>query len=236
MSPSKELLEMMLFLLLSLGGVIISAGIVALLMKPLWAAVIAFLLSSMSIIVGWQQFTTIVGIILLVYFLICCYAVHCVHAEQKEHIHFTTKPFKDSLSLFSIALLIVACGSIFIGSKDAIDRNGFEIPASYLEIFMNPFKEQALSQVPYSEHKKFEEEFDGQMQEMMGGFTEKIKPIEKYIPLMIGAMFLMPLLTVNQILSSFWLFVLYGVIKIFTVAGIIRVVTETRDVEKAIID
>ena len=70
----------------------------------------------------------------------------------------------------------------------------------------------------------------------MDGFTEKLKPIEKYISLMIGAMFLMPLLTVNQILSSFWLLVLSGVIKIFTAAGIVEVVTETRDVEKAIID
>ena len=236
MSPSKELLEMLLFLLLSLGGVIISAGIVALLMKPLWISAAVFLLSSLAILFGWQHFSIQVVIILLVYFLICCYAAHSVHVEQKEHIHFSTKPFKDSIGLFSIALLIVACGSIFVGSKDAIDRNGFEIPASYLEIFMNPFKEQALSQVPYAEHKKFEEEFEGQMQEMIGGFTEKIKPIDKYISLMIGAMFLMPLLTVNQILSSFWMFVLYGVIKIFTAAGIIRVVTETRDVEKAIID
>ena len=236
MSPSKELLEMLLFLLLSLGGVIISAGIVALLMKPLWAAVIAFLLSSMSIIIGWQQFTTIVGIILLVYFLICCYAAHCVHAEQKERIRFSTKPFKDSLNIFSIALLIVACGSIFIGSKDVIDRNGFEIPASYLEIFMDPFKEQALSQVPYTERQNVEKEFEGQMQEMMDGFTGQIEPFEKYIPLIISAMFLTPLLTVNQILSFIWLLVLQVVIKIFTAVGIIKIVTETRDVEKAIID
>lgn len=236
MSPSKELLEMMLFLLLSLGGVIISAGIVALLMKPLWAAVIAFLLSSMSIIVGWQRFTIQVGIILLVYFIICCYASHCVHAEQKERIRFSTKPFKNSLGLFSIAILIVACGSIIIGSKDVIDRSGFEIPTSYLEIFMDPFKEQALSQVPYNEQSQVEKEFEKQMQGMMDGFTEQIEPFEKYISLIIGVMFLMTLLNINQILSSIWLLVLQGVIKVFIAVGIIKIVTETRDVEKAIID
>ncbi len=236
LSPSKELLEMLLFLLLSLGGVLMSAGIVVLLMKPLWISAAAFLLSSLAILFGWQRFTIQVGIILLVYFLICCYAAHCVHAEQKERIHFSTKPFKDSLGLFSIALLIVACGSIFIGSKDAIDRNGFEIPASYLEIFMDPFKEQILSQVPYTERHNVEKEFEGQMQEMMDGFTEQIEPFEKYIPLIIGAMFLTPLLTINQILSSIWLLVLQGVIKVFTAVGIIKIVTETRDVEKAVID
>jgi len=236
LSPSRELFYMLLFLLLSLGGVIISAGIVALLMKPLWISAVAFLLSSMSIIIGWQQFTITVGIILFVYFVIFCYAAHCVHAEQKERIHFSTKPFKDSLGLFSIALLIVACGSVFIGSKDAIDRNGFEIPASYLEIFMDPFKEQALSQVPYNERSQVEEGFEEQMQGMMDGFTEKIKPFENYIPLIIGITFLTPLLTVNQILSSIWLLVLQVVIKIFTTVGIIEIVTETRDVEKAIID
>ena len=236
LSPSQELLEKLVFLLISLGGVIVSAGIVSLLMKPLWAAVIAFLLSSMSIIVGWQLFTITAGIILFVYFVICCYAAHCVHTEQKEHIHFSTKPFKDSFGLFSIALLIVACGSIFIGSKDAIDRNGFEIPKSYLEIFMDPFKEQALSQVPNNERSQVEEEFEKQMQGMMDGFTERIEPFEKYIPLIIGVMFLAPLLTVNQILSSIWLLVLQSVIKIFAAVGIIKIVTETRDVEKAIID
>ena len=236
LSPSIELLEKLIYLLLSIGGVIISAGIVALLMKPLWISAAVFLLSSLAILFGWQRFSIQVGIILLVYFVMCCYAAHGVHVEQREHIHFSTKPFKDSIGLFSITLLIVACGSIFVGSKDAIGRNGFEIPASYLEIFTKPFKEQALSQVPYAEHKKFEGEFEGQMQEMMDGFTEQIKPIEKYIPLIIGAMFLMPLLTVNQILSSIWLLVLQGTIKIFTVTGIIKIVTETRDVEKAIID
>ena len=236
LSPSKELLEKLIFLLISLGGVIVSAGIVSLLMKPLWATVIAFLLSSMLILFGWQQFTITVGIILFVYVVICCYAAHCVHAEQKEHIHFSTKPFKDSLGLFSFALLIVACGSVFVGSKDVIDRSGFEIPASYLKIFMDPFKEQALSQVPYTEHKKVEEEFEEQMQGMMDGFTEKIKPIEKYIPLIIGATFLTTLLTVNQILSSVWLLILQAVIKVFTSVGIIKIVTETRDVEKAVID
>lgn len=236
MSPSKELLEMLLFLLLSLGGVIISTGIVTLLMKPLWISAVVFLLSSLAILFGWQRFTIQVGIILLVYFVICCYATHGVNVEQKERIHFSTKPFKDSLSIFSIALLIVACGSIFIGSKDAIDRNGFEIPASYMEIFMDPFKEQALSQVPYIERSQVEEEFEKQMQGMMDGFTEQIEPFEKYIPLIIGVMFLTPLLTVNQILSSIWLIVLQVVIKIFTTVGIIEIVTETRDVEKAIID
>ena len=236
MSPSKELLEMLLFLLLSLGGVIISTGIVTLLMKPLWISAVVFLLSSLAILFGWQRFTIQVGIILLVYFLICCYAAHGVNVEQKERIHFSTKPFKDSLSIFSIALLIVACGSIFIGSKDAIDRNGFEIPASYMEIFMDPFKEQALSQVPYYERSQVEEEFEKQMQGMMDGFTEQIEPFEKYIPLIIGVMFLTPLLTVNQVLSSIWLIVLQVVIKIFTTVGIIKIVTETRDVEKAIID
>ncbi len=101
---------------------------------------------------------------------------------------------------------------------------------------MDPFKEQALSQVPYNERSQIEEEFEEQMQGMIDGFTEKIKPIEKYIPLIIGAMFLTPLLTINQILSSIWLLVLQGVIKVFTAVGIIKIVTETRDVEKAIID
>ena len=101
---------------------------------------------------------------------------------------------------------------------------------------MDPFKEQALSQVPYTERHNVEKEFEEQMQGMMDGFTEQIKPIEKYIPLIIGIMFLTPLLTVNQILSSIWLLVLQVVIKIFTTVGIIEIVTETRDVEKAIID
>ena len=70
----------------------------------------------------------------------------------------------------------------------------------------------------------------------MDGFTEKIKPIEKYIPLIIAVMFLAPLLTINQILSSIWLLVLQGVIKVFTAFFIIRIVTETKDVEKAIVD
>ena len=236
LSPSKELLEKLLYLLLSMGGVIVSAGIVALLMKPLWAAAFAFLLSSLAILFGWPRFTITVSIILLSYFVICCYAAHCVHMEQKERIRFSAKPFKDSLGLFSIALLIVACGSIFIGSKDAIDTKGFEIPASYFEIFMNPIKEQALSQDQYAERPNVEKEFEKQMQGIMDGFTEKIKPIEKYIPLIIAVMFLAPLLTINQILSSIWLLVLQGVIKVFTAFFIIRIVTETKDVEKAIVD
>lgn len=236
LSPSEELLGNLLFLIISIGGVIVSAGIVAQLMKPYWIAVIAFLLSSLSIMVGWQQFTTTAGIILLIYFVICCFGVNCVQSEQKEHLHFSIRPYKDSLSLFSIALLIVACGSIFVGSKDAIDRNGFEIPVSYMNLFMDPVKEQALSQVPDDERALVEEEFESQIQAMIDGFTEEIEPFEKYIPLIIAAVFFMPLLTVNQVLSFIWLLVLQIVIKVFTAIGFIKIITEIRSVEKAILD
>jgi len=164
LSPSEELLGKLLFLIISIGGVIVSAGIVAQLMKPYWIAVIAFLLSSLAIMAGWQQFTITAGIILLVYFVICCYAVIRVQLEQKERLHFSIRPYKDSLGLFSIALLIVACGSIFVGSKDIIDRNGFETPVSYMNLFMDPFKEQVLSQVPDDERAMVEEEFEEQTQ------------------------------------------------------------------------
>ena len=236
LSPSEELLERVLFLIISIGGVIISAGIVAQLMKPYWIAVIAFLLSSLSIMIGWQQFTTTAGIILLIYFAICCYGVIRVQSEQKERLRFSIRPYKDSLSLFSIALLIVACGSIFVGSKDIIDRNGFEIPVSYMNLFMDPFKEQVLSQVPDDERAMVEEEFEEQTQVMIDGFTEKIEPFEKYIPLIIAIVFFTPLLTVNQVLSFIWLLVLQIVIKVFTAVGFIKIVTETRDVEKAILE
>jgi len=54
LSPSKEILNLLLWFLLAVGAMSVTAGLVAALVRPVWAAAIAFALSGLSMLLGWK--------------------------------------------------------------------------------------------------------------------------------------------------------------------------------------
>jgi hypothetical protein len=70
LAPSRELINLLLQFLLALIAMGITAGLVATLLRPIWAGVFAFILSGLAILLGWQVTTGNSILLVLIYVLI----------------------------------------------------------------------------------------------------------------------------------------------------------------------
>ena len=139
--PSRELLSLLLRFLLAVGVLMVSAGLVATLLRPTWVGFIAFALSGLAILLGWQV-TVVSSILILVYLLaVCLYAVQ-VARELSERIVFSVHPIGAGQGMLLIALILVACGSLYLGYAAHIDREGFSLPEYYTEALMEQIETQ----------------------------------------------------------------------------------------------
>jgi hypothetical protein len=203
LSPSKELLGILLKFLLAVGVLMLTAGLVAALIRPLWIAYIAFAFSGIAILLGWRV-STLIGAIILIYILAGSIYAMGVAKDLKERIRFSMRSIGTGQNLLSMSLVLVACGSLYLGYKEHIDQVGFSVPESFLEIMADQVEEQIGIQTPEEGRSQTIDEIkEGVKRSMEGLIYQKLKPYEAYIPLGLAAGVFMSLVTIIGILM--WL-------------------------------
>ncbi len=236
LSPSIELLYLLLWLLAAIGAIVVAAGLVAALLRPLGIGILAFLLSGLAILLGWQV-SLDTGVLTLVYVLAASFYANSVAKELNERIRFSVRPISEGRSMLMMALILVTCGGLYLGCSAHIEREGFEIPETYFNMFMEPMKEQILAQIPEEERlqagAKFEEQFQGMMENF---FEETIKPYEQYIPLVITLGLFFPLQTITSLVSWLLPVVLSIIFSLLEALKVTRVVSETKEVQRLVVD
>jgi hypothetical protein len=236
LAPSWELLILLLWFLLGVGAVTVSTGLVAALVRPVWVGFIAFALSGFAILLGWQV-TIVSGILVAVYLLaMCVYAVG-VARELNEHVRFSVRSISAGQSMLLIALTLVACGSLYAGYATYVEREGFSLPEVYIEVFMEQVEKQIEARVPAEDRAEavaaFREEFRRTIDVF---FQQRVKPYEGLIPLGLAAGLFMPLVTITSLLAWVPTVILSLVFRLLTVLGVTKVVRETQEVERLVID
>ena len=235
LAPSKELLIQILWLLLSLSLVLVCAGLVAALIRPIWVGFIAFALSGLAMLFGWH-ISPITGILSFVYVLVGVIYIRSVDGQLNQQIKFTVRPISQSQGLLLTTLIFVACVSLYLGYAGHIEREGFSIPESYVEILMELMEKQIVARVPIGGGEvviQFKEEF----QKMIDSFIEgTVKPYERYIPVAMALVLFMPLVTITGLLAWVPALFLKVLFALLTVLGVTKIVTETQEVQRLIID
>lgn len=235
LTPSMELLIQILWLLLSLSLVLVCAGLVAALIRPIWVGFIAFALSGLAVLFGWH-ISAITGILAFVYILAGVVYIRSVDGQLNQQIKFSVRPISQSQGILLTVLILVACGSLYLGYAEHIEREGFSIPESYIEILMELMEKQIVARVPIGGGEvviQFREEF----QKMIDSFIEgTVKPYERYIPLAIALGLFMPLVTITGLLTWVPALLLKVLFALITALGVTKIVTETREVQRLIID
>ena len=232
LSPSWELLNLLLWFLLALGVVAVTSGLVAVLVRPVWVGIIVFALSGVAMLLGWQV-TVGSGILALVYLIAASsYSISIVR-ELNERIRFSVRPIGRSQGMLLMALVLIACGSLYFGCATYIEREGFSIPEFYTEMFMKQMEKQIEARVPAKERREVMAEFRKEFQRGVDEFFEsKVKPYEKFIPLAIAIGLFMTLVTITRLLGwvpTVFLSIIFPLLKVL---GVTKVVSETREVER----
>jgi hypothetical protein len=136
-----------------------------------------------------------------------------------------------------MALALVACGSLYAGYTAYIEQQGFSLPEVYIEVFMEQLEKQIEVRVPAEDRAEAVREFKEGFRRTIDEFIEeKVKPYEVYIPLAVAAGLFMPMVTIASLLGWIPTVVLSLVFRLLTLLGVIKVISETQEVERLVID
>jgi len=235
------MLKLGLWLLLAIVVVAVTAGLVAALLRPLWVALVAFALSALAMILGWQVG---IGPVLLglLYFVICLLYARGVTKALDERLRFSVDPVSRGLSLLLMVLALVACGSLYIGYAAQIEKEGFTFPPAFKEMMtkmtITPMREaiEARADLTPEEKERALAEMEEGFEEMwMGPLEEMIKPYERFIPVVMAIGTFMTLQTILGLLSWVPGLILAMIFPLLEITGMTRVVRETREVERLVI-
>jgi len=236
LSPSGELLYLLLWLLIALGGLMVAAGLVAALLRPLWIGIIAFTLSGLAMLLGWQQVTIGSGILILGYLLVAFFYAFVVARELNERIRFSVRSISEGQSILLMVLILVVCGSLYFGWTAHIEQEEFTPPQFYVKMFMEQREKQIEARVPAKEHQEAITQFRKEFRRTVDEFFEStVKPYEKYIPLTIIAVLFMPLVIVTRLLVWVPTLLMSIIFSLFKAMGIVKSISETREVQRLVI-
>ena len=232
LAPSGEILILLLWFLLALVAVMVSAGLVAALLRPVWAGIIVFALSGLAMLLAWQV-TVGSGILILIYLLAASLYAVGVARELNERIRFSVRPIGEGQAMLRMTLILVSCGSLYFGYAAHVEREGFSIPESYIEMFMEQMEMQIMTQVPAEGSEEavaqFREEFRSRIDDF---FEQTLKPYEQFIPLGLAAGLFMPLVSIVSLLAWVPTIVLNLIFTLLTMLGVTEVITETQEVQR----
>ena len=230
-----DVLNPLLWVLLAMGAVAVTAGLVAALLRPVWVGMVAFAFSGLAMLLGWQA-TLTSGILALVYVLIAFLYAVGVAKELNERIRFSVRPVSEGQAMLLMALTLVVCGSLYIGSAEYIEREGFSIPDSYTELFVEQMEKQIEARLPAEERQEAVAEFREGFRRAIDEFFERtVQPHERFIPLVIATSLFMPLVTLTRLLAWLPTLVLGAVFSLLRSLGLTRVVSETQEVQRLVI-
>jgi len=223
-----------LWLLLAVVLVAIAAGLLAALVRPLWICFIAFALASLAVLLFWG-FHLIAILLSLLYLLAGTLYSRGVAKGLNERIRFSVRPIQDNQTALAIVLVIAACVLFYSGYAAQIDREGFTVPAGFIDAVAGITDDQ-IESIPGLTPQEREELSAELRQQVEQQLEDTIQPYQKLIPIVVALILLGLLTTIVRLFSWFPTLILKGVFAILTASHVVSVVTETREVERLIID
>jgi uncharacterized membrane protein len=167
--PSTDILDLGIQLLLAIGAVALTAGLVAVLVRPLWVCFIVFGLSALTMLISWELKASS-AVLTAVYFIASLIYGQSIAGELENRLRFSVRPIYQSQSILLVALVIVTCGSFYLGYAAEIRREGFSIPPFLIEMVMGRVEQEVSKLLPTDVGEKaiaeFREQLEGALEEI----------------------------------------------------------------------
>lgn len=232
LAPSGEILTPLFWFLLAWGAVMVTAGLVAALLRPVWVGLIAFALSALAMLLGWQV-TMGSGILAFLYFLAAAVYARGVAGRLEERIKFSLRPLSEGQGTLLMALALVASGSLYLSYAAHIEREGFSIPGLFSEMVVGQMEKRIEAGVPAEARQEAVARLRGELSRAVDqSFAEAVKPYEGLIPIGLAAGSFVTLLTITRLLAWVPTLLLRIAFPLLRRLGVIQVVTETREVQR----
>jgi hypothetical protein len=211
-------LRLFIELFVSIGILVITAGLVAVLLRPFWTCIIAFALSSLTIFLAWQ-ISTASTVAVVLYFLVSLLFCRGVSKGLEERIKFSPRAISENKTILFLILIVAITTSFYLGYSKQLDQRGFSIPSFVTQIAVR-------IQNPEPDAKdEFIAKFDKQVKDL-------IEPYERFIPIAMSFCFFVALDFVVFIIGSIPLLLLSLILYILIRLQVITVRTEMREIQR----
>lgn len=144
---AKDAIGLALWLLAALAAMVLTAGLVAALVRPRWACFLIFAFSALAMLLGWELKLSS-GLLAALYFIASLLYAEGIAKELNERLRFSVKPISQSQSILLTTLVIVVCGSLYLGYAAEIEREGFSLPPALVEMVMDKMGEELGRRLP----------------------------------------------------------------------------------------
>ena len=178
MPPSWGALWLALWFVGAVAAVALTAGIVAVLVRPFWAAAIAFALSALALFLAWE-ISLLSLVAAVIYFAAGLLYFAAVSKEIKERIRFSALRLFGVQILLIVALAALACTSAYFGYAEEVDAQGVTVPPQTVEwvlekadSYLDPLVPAGFKRDALQEIREFMEEGVPQKAEQYEGYTK----------------------------------------------------------------
>jgi hypothetical protein len=236
LAPGGELLMLLLRFFAASVALAVTAGLVAGLYRPLSMAFLAFALSAVAILVGWEL-SWISGIMVAIYLIASCIYAASVAKDMRERIKISDASPRVGQELLMMSFVLVFCGSFYGGFSDQIKREGFSLPHEYIMTLEQQIEGPIGAVIPEIMREQVLSNFRQNFETILGSFVDDLlEPYEPYIPVAFALMILLSLTTLLRFLSWLPMFILTGFYAVLRALRFTRVVYQTVEVEKLVLD
>jgi hypothetical protein len=233
--PSRELLRLLLWLLLVLVLMAISAGMVAVLFRPRWPAFVVFGLSGLAMLLGWGPSLRSFGLSLLYVLAGIAYTILTTR-DLGQRINFSVRPVGQNWRLMTIVLLLLAVGSFYLGFAEHVRDKGLSVPDQQVDELTAEIAEDVVDETPLSRLEAIRKEGVKQVQRVLKRQVERLlSKVERYIPPVTAVILFSLLFAVTSLLWWVPMLILYGVFPLLTWLRIAEMTTETIEVKRLVI-
>lgn len=236
-SPSRQIFDLLLTFFLSISFVIISAALIAILLRPVWLASLAFAAGSIAILLN-CGITKISLIIASLFFF--SGTVYCLNAanELNQRIKLSVRVICGRQNILWIVLILTAAVNFYSGYAQHVKNNGFKIPDNYINMLIQQIEKPFLAQIPADKQNQVIPALRDELKQGIYNFlnNNQIKSYEKFIPLILTISIFTSLLTIFRLLSWIPLLITKLIISFLKTIGYIKIITQNQPVEKLVVE
>jgi len=229
---SFDNLYFILYSLLAIALVFITASLVVVLVRPFWLALISYALSGITMFAIWGKPWILSGISCLIYFGVLALFDKSVNDKLHERIDFSVHPISESKSTLILLILILFCACFYFGIVEEVKIEGFKIPAFITNITVKSAESMMGEEVKPEEKEMVVAEIRDKVESQIGDAIAKYK---RWIPL--GLAWIILSIMEILIVVLFWIpvLVLQLIFYVLHRFHITSYMTETKEVKRLIL-
>jgi hypothetical protein len=191
----------------SFGAVAVTAGFVAILIRPFWVAVLCFLVSSLALFLTFE-ISILSLVIALIYFVMGIGYLAGVRTEISHRIKFSIWQIRGSQTVFLVVLVALACTSLYFGYAEKINAEGYKLNDKAINGIVSFTRDHVIDVVFPEEDVNKAQILEDLRYYLDNDLQDDMVPYQGYVPMGFAAIAFSVLVLATFVLSWFPLLIL----------------------------